>query len=46
MADWLYDVRYCLRGFAKKPGFAAAVLLTLRIGAVSKTFSFLRWTEN
>ncbi len=43
MADWLYDVRYCLRGFAKKPAFAAAVLLTLAlcIGLNTCIFNFL-----
>ena len=43
MADWLYDVRYCLRGFAKKPGFAAAVLITLAlcIGLNTCIFNFL-----
>ncbi|RPJ83120.1 MAG: ABC transporter permease [Acidobacteria bacterium] len=43
MADWLHDVRYCLRGFAKKPGFAAAVLMTLAlcIGLNTCIFTFL-----
>jgi putative ABC transport system permease protein len=43
MADWLHDVRYCFRGFAKKPGFAAAVLITLAlcIGLNTCIFNFL-----
>jgi putative ABC transport system permease protein len=32
MADWLRDVRYGLRGMARKPAFAATVLVTLAVG--------------
>jgi predicted permease len=32
LAQWFADVRYCLRGFAKRPGYAATIVVTLGIG--------------
>jgi predicted permease len=32
MDQWMLDVRYALRGFAKSPGFAALVVLALALG--------------
>jgi predicted permease len=32
IAQRLADVRYCLRGFAKRPGYAATIVVTLALG--------------
>lgn len=31
-SHWFADVRYCLRGLAKRPGFAVTVVITLAVG--------------
>lgn len=32
LAQWFADVRYCLRGFAKRPAYAVTIVVTLALG--------------